>query len=641
MTDRPTSTSNASNLQVKSKSGASAYSLSNWLRATMPGERAPNRADDVSHGYHCLAMWNAPDGVYCQERQTPQKAVWSRVPVGEGVLPGDVALQSGALPYMAFGTRRVIAAWGMQPVIDVRRIGDSFTGSISGNTLTITAVVSGTLAVGQAIAGGSTSPNTYITALGTGAGGTGTYTVNTSQTVVSTGMTTAMPIGTLANGDLDVSTMSRYLQGQQGRIAKQYDQTGNGRHKQQTITGYHPVIDFRCRIGKSLAVVYDTQINGNGALSGQYTYDTPKCLLLPAGLSLSSHNMGMMFAGRARSAMKPSCFWTLNNSSGSPANALTFANQYPPGAGTMAGINCCFEASSQSFPSYQFAPQSEFVGGISASSEGVYTFVGDVGLSTSGHPNINLGGYGGVTGGIGHAGYGYSEMSDEIWWPSSLTLTDIQHVSAAMYRGLGIIPQTRGCVLFDGDSLTEGAGATVNWNLVRSAEPLLSQRAKVINTGFAGDTLAGRAGYFSHLVGTLALAGPPFQIIHLSAGSNDIAQGATLEDLQTSAQRYCAQARANGWAVILATQLPRSDVTGVHETTRQTYNAWLVANYAAFADGLADWAADPDMGSAAFPTNPMLCSDGIHPTSAGYEYLAMISAAAINSLLVPAPMPVG
>lgn len=71
----------------------------------------------------------------------------------------------------------------------------SFTGSISGTTLTVSAVASGTLAVGQLIVGTgvSTSPPgsnaTYITALGTGSGGVGTYTVGVSQTVSSTAMT--------------------------------------------------------------------------------------------------------------------------------------------------------------------------------------------------------------------------------------------------------------------------------------------------------------------------------------------------------------------------------------------------------------------------------------------------------------------
>lgn len=65
----------------------------------------------------------------------------------------------------------------------------SFTASISGTTMTVTAVGSGTIAVGQLITGTGVTAGTTITALGTGTGGTGTYTVSASQTVASTTIT--------------------------------------------------------------------------------------------------------------------------------------------------------------------------------------------------------------------------------------------------------------------------------------------------------------------------------------------------------------------------------------------------------------------------------------------------------------------
>lgn len=60
------------------------------------------------------------------------------------------------------------------------------TGSISGTTLTVSAVTSGALRVGLTITGTGVTSGTTITALGTGTGGTGTYTVSVSQTVSST-----------------------------------------------------------------------------------------------------------------------------------------------------------------------------------------------------------------------------------------------------------------------------------------------------------------------------------------------------------------------------------------------------------------------------------------------------------------------
>lgn len=69
----------------------------------------------------------------------------------------------------------------------------SFTGAISGTTLTVSALSTGALAVGQFVKGAGVTADTYITALGTGTGGTGTYTVSNSQTVASEAMTTNVP----------------------------------------------------------------------------------------------------------------------------------------------------------------------------------------------------------------------------------------------------------------------------------------------------------------------------------------------------------------------------------------------------------------------------------------------------------------
>lgn len=64
-----------------------------------------------------------------------------------------------------------------------------YTGSISGTTLTVTAVTSGNIGIGSVISGTGITVGTTITALGTGTGSTGTYTVSVSQTVSSTTIT--------------------------------------------------------------------------------------------------------------------------------------------------------------------------------------------------------------------------------------------------------------------------------------------------------------------------------------------------------------------------------------------------------------------------------------------------------------------
>jgi hypothetical protein len=72
-------------------------------------------------------------------------------------------------------------------------IGASFTGSIAGNILTVTAIASGAIAQGQTLSGTGITAGTKITQFLTGAGGNinevGTYQLNISQTVASTTIT--------------------------------------------------------------------------------------------------------------------------------------------------------------------------------------------------------------------------------------------------------------------------------------------------------------------------------------------------------------------------------------------------------------------------------------------------------------------
>jgi len=83
------------------------------------------------------------------------------------------------------------------------------TGSITTTVLTVTAVTSGTLVVGTGITGTGVTAGTTITALLTGTGGVGTYTVSASQTVSSTTITaTGFPV--TRNGSTTQGTVSPF-----------------------------------------------------------------------------------------------------------------------------------------------------------------------------------------------------------------------------------------------------------------------------------------------------------------------------------------------------------------------------------------------------------------------------------------------
>lgn len=98
---------------------------------------------------------------------------------GQTFTSGTINL-SGAASFSAAATTIQTALAGKDAVV---------TGSITTTTLTVTAVSSGTLYVGQVISGSGVTVGTTITALGTGTGGTGTYTVSVSQSASSTTIT--------------------------------------------------------------------------------------------------------------------------------------------------------------------------------------------------------------------------------------------------------------------------------------------------------------------------------------------------------------------------------------------------------------------------------------------------------------------
>jgi hypothetical protein len=86
--------------------------------------------------------------------------------------------------------------------------GSGGVSSISGTTLTVGGTVTGTFNVGDRIFGVGVEPNTFITALGTGTGGAGTYTINNSQTTGSTAIRAIGPgLNTFRFTDTDTAVL--------------------------------------------------------------------------------------------------------------------------------------------------------------------------------------------------------------------------------------------------------------------------------------------------------------------------------------------------------------------------------------------------------------------------------------------------
>ena len=83
----------------------------------------------------------------------------------------------------------------------------TFIGSVSGTTLTVTLMKTGTIAVGQSLFGLGVTGETIITGLGTGTGGVGTYTINISQTEPSEVFNSAA-VGAIITGSISGTTLT-------------------------------------------------------------------------------------------------------------------------------------------------------------------------------------------------------------------------------------------------------------------------------------------------------------------------------------------------------------------------------------------------------------------------------------------------
>jgi hypothetical protein len=80
-------------------------------------------------------------------------------------------------------------------------IGSAPSSPTASTTMTVTAVTTGVLYVGQVITGVGVTAGTTITSFGSGTGGVGTYNVSVSQAVASIAMTGSSPFNSVVNID--------------------------------------------------------------------------------------------------------------------------------------------------------------------------------------------------------------------------------------------------------------------------------------------------------------------------------------------------------------------------------------------------------------------------------------------------------
>jgi lysophospholipase L1-like esterase len=185
-----------------------------------------------------------------------------------------------------------------------------------------------------------------------------------------------------------------------------------------------------------------------------------------------------------------------------------------------------------------------------------------------------------------------------------------------------------GRVIFDGDSLSQGIGATKGRNYPYYVNPANGWVGH--DYGISGQTWANLISRQS-VVNAYANA---TNYLMVNCGSNDVSNGRTTVQMETDFQTYTTAAVTAGFSksnIVINTLSVQN--LGASGTARNDFNTWLRANYTTYAGFLFDLQQDADLGSslAGAPTVSGNWYDGVHYTDHGYTLYASKIRALIGS----------
>jgi lysophospholipase L1-like esterase len=428
---------------------------------------------------------------------------------------------------------------------------------------------------------------------------------------------TTLDIAFLPDGTLDERRLASFCALGECRVSKWYDQTGHGNDAVAPNTQSQPSIRLGHRTGQAPSVIWDFE-----ATSGGQT----RVLKLPAGLTIDSGNMAVLWTGRFHNASIISPLVEL----GTDKDAFNFGYWDAHGD---------FYIGTQSHLSelQGHAAQTAAIGVISSSpGDGLVTNYRNQ-LTTLGKlpSEIHRGGLIGQT--VVYAQSGMMELSSLILYDRGLTSLERLTAQQALGESFTIAQQQQDVYVADGDSLTQGIASPYLQAYPWHMEQRLPRGVVVYNAGWAAKTLAGPAGLVARYGGFTAKLFNPHarqNVISVFAGTNDIQEGRDDSEVFGLLKQYATLARKTGFKVVLTTIIPRASFTPKMEGIRTALNAMIRKNWKNIADGLVDLAANPafsDPGSTA-NTN-LYAEDGIHLTDFGYQIVAANMSAQVCSLL--------
>ncbi len=190
-------------------------------------------------------------------------------------------------------------------------------------------------------------------------------------------------------------------------------------------------------------------------------------------------------------------------------------------------------------------------------------------------------------------------------------------------------------LLFDGDSVSLGFGVDPSQSPSAQIAPLLQGPVRILNVAVSGRPVSTSLAEFPGNVAPHFDPAAADNVIAFHGGDNDIALGRTAAEAYDSLGRYIGLAHAQGWRVIVSTELGRPDWSAAAQAQLAEYNRLELRNRAG-ADAVIDYASVPGLSDLADRERSGLYgSDRIHPNARGYGLLAHLLRDAIAKVRTP------
>ena len=177
-------------------------------------------------------------------------------------------------------------------------------------------------------------------------------------------------------------------------------------------------------------------------------------------------------------------------------------------------------------------------------------------------------------------------------------------------------------LVFDGDSVSQGFGVADGDRPSDQIARLIAEPVRIVNVAVSGRPVSVSLAEFGRSVAPHHDPEARRNVIAFHGGDNDIAAGDDAVRAYDSLCRYVAAAHAQGWKVVVSTELGRPDWDAAMQAELAEYRRLELANRAG-ADAVIDYASAPGMSDGADRERSGLFGpDRIHPSARGYGLLA-------------------